>query len=139
MSMDAPTPPPSWAFAWLQWGFTSALGLIVGTYIWLPRRPTTKVDAFAKDQETFATEVKMAAWELRVAELASRKELAAYMSQVYDDMREREERMREDRRAMHKDNVDRFIEVRGDLAEIRKDVSQDFGTVHERIDKILLK
>jgi len=77
--------------------------------------------------------------EIRVAELASRKELAAYMSQVYDDMREREDRMREDRRAMHKDNLDRFGEVRADLAEIRKDTSQDFGAVHQRIDKILSK
>jgi hypothetical protein len=139
MSMDTPTPPPIWAFAWLQWGFTTALGLLAGTWYWLYRRLSGKVDIIAKDQATFATTIRMNGLEIRVAELASRKELAAYMAQVYDDMREREDRMREDRRAMHKDNLDRFGEVRADLAEIRKDTSQDFGSVHQRIDKILQK
>ena len=138
MSLDQ-SPPPQWAIAWLQWGLTAALSLLVSTYIWFVKRLTSKVDVIARDQATFASAINMSSLEIRVAELASRKELAAYMAQVYDDMREREERMREDRRAMHKDNVDRFTEVRSDLAEIRQDVSQDFGAVHQRIDKILMK
>ncbi len=101
---------PPWII-YLAFGLNGVLAAIFAYFLNLYR---LKIDNLEK---TSVSNERIAKIEIVVAELASRKELIAYMTQI-----------REDRMAMHQENLDNFRELRADVR-----------SVHQRVDEILSK
>lgn len=110
---------------------SSSLG---GVFFWLLRRHVNRVDKIETALSELAPLEQLIALELRVSETVSRKELVAYLTQLRNDSLQRENRMREDRLMMHRENQDRFKEMRDNLDSIRSDVREDLGELNRRIN-----
>lgn len=130
---------PQWLWSALFSLIGGLLGLIFTLTMFIAGGWRKKISELDEAQKTFASLGQVNRLEILVSELASRKELAAYMLQIRDDIQERDLRTREDRSQMHKDNLDRTKEIRDDISGLRTDIREDFRAVHARIDEVASK
>jgi hypothetical protein len=128
MSQESGYPP--WVFVALTWVGGSLATAIVGLFFWVLNLYRKKVDALEKNS---VTKADMAALELRMAELASRRELIAYLEQWRDERT----RMHEENKASIAQLHDDIETTRSEVRSARSEVRDDIRAVHNRIDQVL--
>jgi hypothetical protein len=121
MSQDSGYPP--WVFVALTWFGGSLATVITAILAYFLNLYRKKVDALEKNS---VTRGDMAALELRMAKLASRRELISYLEQ-----------WRDERTRMHEENKASIERLHNDIETTRSQVRDDIQTVHRRIDELL--
>ena len=122
---------PSTQTTALNWAAEIIIGLASVIYTisaWVVVHFIKKVDKIEESNRKYALREEVAkevaSLELRMAEVVSRRELAAAMMTLS-----------EDRQRMHEENIDHLNRMGDDVSEGRADIR----SVHKRIDELLVR